>query len=533
MSWTDQNELMRLGKKMLDATGTSTPSENSMISQLASNTGVAYSVARDAYVKTALDPFLKEKVQKSMNWLINANFIPKFVDDKASNAALNESAVASTTKPDGVEIPKRMFNLDTGNLEDYPSGQYVILSHSWKGQEITYQFISKIKESQKKREAYEMVQDDSDEEARKFASFKAKKFNHLEVGKSDVKLLSAQCKQDVRAQIRKIETLLSRSGTRSNTRELLVQLTMFKIATTEEEKARNSFNEKEEELKLRKMAVKVPEDEEKVSRVGNSTMPSGMDGKNSLSKELAQANTGLIQAKDKWDQAKATLSSAEESCKVMKEDPALLSAVEDLIPILERMKSVNKIEGSIEEAKRILKLGLFPNKGPKRYLWNDTCCINKGDANELNVSLAMMGEWYNNADFCLVHLDTTESTEWVDTWDHLDKTAERPNFPSFADVKEPNWATRGWTLQELVLSKMTFHVNSLWQPLTRSVEGLGPYYYHCSYLDHHIGDSDKLDVPLKAKPILQNCAKLKELMDAEKKVRPRRLCCEYELDQRL
>jgi hypothetical protein len=533
MSWTDQNELMRLGKKMLDATGTSTPSEKSMILQLASNTGVAYNVARDAYVKSVLDPLLQEKVRKSMNWLIHANFIPKFVDDKASNTDLNESAEASAIKPDGVEIPKRMFNLDTGNLEDRPSGQYVILSHSWKGQEITYQFISKIKESQKKREAYEMVQDDSDEEARKFASFKSKKFNHLEVGKSDVQLLSAQCKQDVRAQIRKIETLLSRSGTRSNTRELLAQLTKFKIATTEEEKARNSFNEKEEELKLRKMAGKVSENEERVSRVDNSKTPSGMDGKNRLSEGLAQAETGLIQAKEQWDQAKATLSRATESCKVMNQDPALRSAVEDLIPILERKKSVNKIEGSIQEAKRILDLGLFPNKGPKRYLWNDTCCINKGDANELNVSLAMMGEWYNNADFCLVHLDTAESTEWVDTWDHLDKTAERPNFRSFDRVKKPNWATRGWTLQELVLSKMTFHVNSLWQPLARSVEGLGPYYYHCSYLAHHIRDSDKLDVPLKAKAVLQDCAKLQKLMDTEDKVRPRRLRYKYQLDQRL
>lgn len=124
MSWTDQNELMRLGKKMLDATGTSTPSEKSMISQLASSTGVAYSVARDAYVKGVLDPLLQEKVRKSMNWLIHANFIPEFVDDKASKTDLGDFAEASAIKPDGVEIPKRMFNLDTGNLEEWPSGQY-------------------------------------------------------------------------------------------------------------------------------------------------------------------------------------------------------------------------------------------------------------------------------------------------------------------------------------------------------------------------------------------------------------------------
>jgi hypothetical protein len=185
---------------------------------------------------------------------------------------------------------------------------------------------------------------------------------------------------------------------------------------------------------------------------------------------------------------------------------------------------MSKIEGSIREAKTILGSGLFPSNGRKRYLWNDTCCINKGDANELTESLAMMGQWYNNADFCLVHLDTPSSTEWVSTWDHLEKPAELPNFCSFDSVYDPKWATRGWTLQELVLSKMTFYFNSLWQPLSRSVEGLGPYYYHCSYLDQHIRDRDIFNVPPEAKSILQDSARLRELMDTGEKVRPHILC---------
>jgi hypothetical protein len=511
MAWTDQNELMRLGKKMLDATGTSTPSENSMISQLASNTGVAYSVARDAYVKSILDPLLQEKVRKSMSWFINANFIPEFFDDKAANADLDESAEASAFKPDGVGIPKRMFNIDTGNLEYWPSGQYVILSHSWKGQEISYQYISKIKESQKKREAYEMLQDDGDEEAKRFASFKAKKFDHLEMGKSDVQLLRAQCTKDLETQIRKINTLLWRSGIKSNIRELLARLAEFKIAISEEKAAQDAFNEKEEELKLREIA-------EKGSEKGSSEVHAAVVEESSGT-DAGSLVDGLAQVGDKLNEAKERLNRAKESCAIMDQELTLRSAVEDLILLLETRKSVNKIEGSMREAKRILDLGLFPSKGRKRYLWNDTCCINKGDANELNESLAMMGEWYNNADFCLVHLDTKESTEWVDTWDHLDKAAEVPNFPTFADVKEPNWATRGWTLQELVLSKMTFYVNNLWKPLTRPEEGLGPYYYHRSYLAHHIPGIDILDVPAEAKSTVQDAAKLQKLMDTGEKVR--------------
>ncbi|KAF4627078.1 hypothetical protein G7Y89_g11078 [Cudoniella acicularis] len=521
MSWTDQNELMRLGKKILDATGTNTPSEKSMISQLASSAGVGYHVARDAYVKSVLDPLLQEKVRKSMNWLIHATFVPEFVDGKASNANLDDSTEAfdpSSIKPDGLQTPKRMFNIDTGNLEDWPTGQYVILSHSWKGQEISYPFISNLKESRKKREVYEMMHDDSDEEARRFARFKAKKFKHLEAGKSDVQLLSAQCTKDIQAQIKKIDTVLSRSGTNSNARELLAQLAEFKEATWGEMTARNSCNAKKKELELRKMADNVLEKEKKDAGVDDSEMPSGMNEKDDLGKEFAQAEQELSQAEEKLGQAEERLRKATASCEVMNHDSALSLAVEDLLPVLERKKSMNKIEGSIREAKRILDSGLFPSNGRKRYLWNDTCCIDKSDANELTGSLAMMGEWYNNADFCLVHLDTPSSTEWVSTWDHLEQPAELPNFCSFDCVSDPKWATRGWTLQELVLSKMSFYVNSLWQPLARSVEGLGAYYYHCSYLDKHIQDGDILNVPPEAKSILQDTAILRELMDTGEKI---------------
>jgi hypothetical protein len=520
MSWTDQNELMRLGKKLFDATGTSTPSEKSMITQLASSTGVAYNVARDAYVKSVLDPLLQDKVRRSMNWLIHANFIPEFVADETTKLDLEGSGEASAIRPDGIETPKRMFNIDTGNMEDWPSGQYVMLSHSWKGQEITYPFLAKIKESQKKRELYEMVQEDSDEEAGRFARFQAKKFKHLEPGKNDIELLSAQCTKDVQTQIKKIETLLTRYAVKSNIHELLSQLAELKIAGSKEKEAAGSVYTKEEEVKRKKVAARelgskendAGSEDSKTPMIDGKKRIDGTAGSTQARDDLTKDENALTQAKEKLTQAKERLSNAKASCEAMDKTPGLRSAVEDFLPILERKKSMNKIEGSMREAKRILDLGLFPRNGRKRYLWNDTICINKGDANELNVSLAMMGEWYNNADFCLVHLDTPESTEWVDTWEHLEAKAEKPNFGEFGDIKEPNWATRGWTLQELVLSKMAFFVNSLWQPLTRPEEGLGPYYYHSSYLTHHIPEMDTLNVPPEAKAHLQDPGHLQKLM---------------------
>jgi hypothetical protein len=119
-----------------------------------------------------------------------------------------------------------------------------------------------------------------------------------------------------------------------------------------------------------------------------------------------------------------------------------------------------------------------------------------------------MGEWYTNAEFCLVHLDSGKTDkewdkweEWVKEWDRwvtnqLEKSGsmisptvadiEKPNFASFDEIRTPSWATRGWTLQELVLSKITFYVNDLWEPLDRPVENLGRYYHLCSFLDEYI-----------------------------------------------
>ncbi|KAF7877362.1 hypothetical protein EAF04_001044 [Stromatinia cepivora] len=536
-SWTDQNELLRLGKKILDATGTPTPSEKSLISSLASTTGVGYNVARDAYVKSVLDPLLQNKVRKSMKWIINSNFVPDFIDSAANGADLDDESFEKETidpavlNADGVPVPKRMFNIDTGNMEDWPKGQYVILSHSWKGQEITYPFLTKIKENARKREVYEMVRDadDEDEDAKRFASFQAKKFGHLEVGKSDVELLAAQCTKDVDEQIKKITVILSRSGNGSSDCDLgtfLAQLTEFKEATWEAASARSTLNEKKNGIELRKRANKNLEKEKKdvgVDDLGTPTNSEASEDDNfNLHRDLSQAESDLLEVEDKQSRAETRLGNATEKCMTMNQIPGLRSAMEDLLPILERKKSMYKIEGSLREAKKILDSGLFPSNGRKRYLWNDTCCINKGDANELNESLAMMGQWYNNADFCLVHLDTPSSTEWVNIWRSLDMQPDTldgdANFAKFEDVVLPKWATRGWTLQELVLSKMTFYVNNLWKPLSRDVEGLGPYYYHCFYLRQHVRDQDISGVPEKAKHLLQNLAHLQEFMDTGEKI---------------
>ncbi|KAF7956272.1 hypothetical protein EAE96_005192 [Botrytis aclada] len=535
-SWTDQNDLLRFGKKILDTTGTPTPTEKSLISSLASATGVGYNVARDAYVKSVLDPLLQDKVHKSMKWIINSNFVPEFVDPKEDGISLDDNNFEEETidpailNADGVPRPDRMFNLDTGNMEDWPNGQYVILSHSWKGQEITFPFLQKIKENARKREIYEMIRDshDEDEDAKRFASFQVKKFGHLGSGKSDVELLAAQCKKDVDEQIKKIDVILSRSGKKSdysNAGTFLADLTEYREATSETKSLRKELDSKKKDVDVKKKADKDLEKEKQDMGVDDSENPVEANKINLLnnSNNSWKVDLLLLDLEDKTRLAEKRFESATRKYAMLTEIPGLLSAIEDFLPILERRKSMYKIESSIREAKRILSSGLFPSNGRKQYLWNDTICINKGDANEQNRSLAMMGQWYNNADFCLVHLDTSSSTEWVSTWQSINMEtlgtwACDANFTKFEEVDSPKWSTRGWTLQELVLSKMAFYVNNLWEPLSRVVEGLGPYYYHCSYLQQHIREQDITNAPKGAKSFLSNLEHLKLLMDTGEKI---------------
>ena len=40
-----------------------------------------------------------------------------------------------------------------------------------------------------------------------------------------------------------------------------------------------------------------------------------------------------------------------------------------------------------------------------RYGWDDTCCINKGDLNELGEAINSMYRWYAASELCIVYLE--------------------------------------------------------------------------------------------------------------------------------
>lgn len=80
-----------------------------------------------------------------------------------------------------------------------------------------------------------------------------------------------------------------------------------------------------------------------------------------------------------------------------------------------------------------------------KWLWIDTCCINKDSAAELSEAINSMFNWYRDAEVCLAYLEDFSTTEDVD------------------GITHSNWFTRGWTLQELIAPRLVVFLDHDWE----------------------------------------------------------------------
>ncbi|KAK5659604.1 hypothetical protein OQA88_808 [Cercophora sp. LCS_1] len=87
----------------------------------------------------------------------------------------------------------------------------------------------------------------------------------------------------------------------------------------------------------------------------------------------------------------------------------------------------------LAEAKRgfvkIQRASLHTRQAGLRYLWIDTCCIDKASSAELSEAINAMFKIYRDAAVCLAYL---------------------PDVTRLSDLRRSRWFTRGWTLQELI-----------------------------------------------------------------------------------
>lgn len=94
-----------------------------------------------------------------------------------------------------------------------------------------------------------------------------------------------------------------------------------------------------------------------------------------------------------------------------------------------------------------------------RYIWIDTCCIDKRSSAELSEAINSMYTWYQRSQICYAYLSDV----------HLDQTPfvlqkGRDGQPPY------RWFGRGWTLQELIAPKRVFFYSSDWTYLGNKEE---------------------------------------------------------------
>ncbi|KAH8750877.1 heterokaryon incompatibility protein-domain-containing protein [Hyaloscypha finlandica] len=92
-----------------------------------------------------------------------------------------------------------------------------------------------------------------------------------------------------------------------------------------------------------------------------------------------------------------------------------------------------------------------------RYIWIDTCCIDKSSSAELSEAINSMYGWYEGSIVCYAYLEDVGrslSTQTSYGPSNKDKTFEASR-----------WFTRGWTLQELIAPTKVNFFDKQWQYL--------------------------------------------------------------------
>ncbi|KAI6023006.1 hypothetical protein PISMIDRAFT_118869, partial [Pisolithus microcarpus 441] len=102
---------------------------------------------------------------------------------------------------------------------------------------------------------------------------------------------------------------------------------------------------------------------------------------------------------------------------------------------------------------KIIKSCEQARKDSYRWLWVDTCCIDKRSSSELSEAINSMYRWYRNSQMCYVYLHDVIEQAFPTEQD----------FGRFSKSNGwPEWFSRGWTLQELIAPEKVTFFNKDW-----------------------------------------------------------------------
>lgn len=120
-----------------------------------------------------------------------------------------------------------------------------------------------------------------------------------------------------------------------------------------------------------------------------------------------------------------------------------------------RTPQLDKIRGACDQARL---------DGIK-WMWIDTCCINKNNSTEESESINSMFSWYREAKVCYTYLSDVEKAS---------EGGEAGLFNGIETGKPSVWFTRGWTLQELLAPVNMLFYDKDWEYLGTRAELSGP-----------------------------------------------------------
>ncbi|RYP12678.1 hypothetical protein DL765_007217 [Monosporascus sp. GIB2] len=495
----------------------------------------------------------QEKLRAVLNLLFVPRFKPSFIDPRDySLSGLKDVEFLETPDTGGTQRPFRMFDLDTGNLVEHwtisPLDPYCMLSHRWRGDEITLAYIrgARAKDVDPKatrKNDVELVLDRSEQDVLEqqriikslihHALEQERELEREPIEKSPVydahkRIIKSLDHEDVgdllNLRIEAKHTMAALESARKDDDSARSKVELARMEKVMFDDILKGVGDKIDKTKgdgATECCVPATQDD----RANVTPSPAGTKSDNSTNGVVNKLSEEAAEAKRKLEAAQQKQKDTREYANFFDRNSQLREAVDEMISRLQRWKSANKIGKAVDNARMIFGSRLFL-KRDKRYLWLDTCCIDKQNHGELSQSLSLMGDWYAQADFCLAQLDTDwREDEAVDEWVRFKKEKPDPDSPrpvkpiikSFDDIGKPKsdtekskkaeectppeWARRGWTLQELVMSKMIFFVNSEWNLLSRPVEFLGYFYPLIPFIELYTR-GDKMNIysdALKAK----------------------------------
>ena len=127
--------------------------------------------------------------------------------------------------------------------------------------------------------------------------------------------------------------------------------------------------------------------------------------------------------------------------------------------IVELMKMDEEERSEIRQRdgyRKILQSCEQARKDGYKWLWVDTCCIDKRSSAELSETINSMYRWYENSSICYAYLHDLPGSSFP-TARNDERYAKSNGWPE--------WFSRGWTLQEMMASRDVQFFNKDWHPI--------------------------------------------------------------------